>query len=90
MPYQLLHECPSKNYLFVELTEYRSLAKVYCIGIKLPLGWKLLVKGVGNKTGPYDYLEHSVPLIMGEFSKVDCGIKKEKWADLRLRDAQPV
>ena len=42
-----------------------------------------------TKTGSANYLGHSVPLIRGEFSKVDYGIKKEKSADLRLRDAQP-
>ena len=41
-------------------------------------------RGAENKTGSSNYLGHSVPLIMGEFSKVDYGIKKKKSADLRL------
>ena len=43
-----------------------------------------------TKKDSSNYLGHSVPLIRGEFSKVDYGIKKEKSADLRLRDAQSV
>ena len=46
-------------------------------------------RGVENKAGYSNYLGHSVPLIRGEFSKVDYGIKKEKSANLRPRDAQP-
>ena len=46
-------------------------------------------RGVENKAGSSNYLGHPVPLIGGEFNKEDYGIKKEKWADLRLRDAQP-
>ena len=42
-------------------------AKVYWIGIEIPLGKKLLVKGVGNKTAPSDYLEQPAPLLGGEF-----------------------
>ena len=56
---------------------------------KIPLVQKLLSKGGGDKAGSSNYLGHPVPLIRGEFSKVDYGIKKEKSADLRLRDAQP-
>jgi len=55
---------------------------------KIPLVQKLWGRG-GNKAGSSNYLGHSVPLIRGEFSKVDYCIKKEKSADLRLRDAQP-
>ena len=28
-----------------------------------------MMKGVGNKTGPFDYIEHPVPLFGGEFSE---------------------
>ncbi|MBT96842.1 hypothetical protein CMI49_01975 [Candidatus Pacearchaeota archaeon] len=29
----------------------------------------LLIKGMGNKTGPFDYLGHPVPLFLGESKK---------------------
>ena len=46
-------------------------------------------RAVGNKIASFFYLGHLVSLLAGEFSKEDYGIKKEKWADFRLRDAQP-
>jgi hypothetical protein len=42
---KLFHKLSFITFIFVELHEQRSLAKVYCIGIELPLGEKLLVKG---------------------------------------------
>jgi hypothetical protein len=48
-----------------------------------------LFKEGGEQNRPFYYLGYSIPLTRGEFSKVDYGIKKEKSADLRLRDAQP-
>ena len=30
--------------------------------------------GVGNKTGPIDYIEHSVPLLREEFGKQDSNL----------------
>ena len=54
---------------------------------KIPLVQKLW--GRGGKAGSSNYLGHPVPLFGGGFSKVDYCIKKEKSADLRLRDAQP-
>ena len=54
-----------KNYLFVELHEQVSIAKVHWIEIVLSLGKKILVKGVGYKTGTSDYLEQPVPLLWG-------------------------
>ena len=45
VPYQLLHECPSKNYLFVEFPEHLSISKKYYIETKLPLVENYLSKG---------------------------------------------
>ena len=50
VPYQLLHECPSKNYLFFELTEHLSIAKVRYMVICYPLVRNFWSKAVGNKT----------------------------------------
>ena len=50
-PQKLFHEHASITYTFVELHEQGSVAKVYCIGIKLPLGEKLFIKGVGEQNG---------------------------------------
>ena len=36
-----------------------------------PNSSELAIEGVGNKTGPLDYLEHPVPLLGGEISKQD-------------------
>ena len=46
-------------------------AKRRCIeiGITQSFGEKLMMKGVGKKTGPFDYIEHPVPLFGGEFSE---------------------
>ena len=44
-----LHKYPSKNYLFVELHEQGSVAKVHRIEIVLSLGEKILVKGPGEQ-----------------------------------------
>ena len=33
-------------------------------------------RGVGNKTGPLDYLEHHVPLFRGELGKQDSFVSK--------------
>ena len=63
MPYQSLHECPSKNNHFVELPEHRSVAKKHLIEAVQALGEKLLIQGVDNKTSYFDYLEHHVPLL---------------------------
>ena len=46
-------------------------------------------RGYGETKQVLSTIKDSVPLIRGESSKVDYGIKKEKSADLRLRDAQP-
>ena len=61
--YQLLHENPSKNYLFVELHEHRSVAKKYWIELNSPLERNCSSRGWGNKTGPITDIEHSTPLL---------------------------
>ena len=35
-----------------------------------------MMKGVGNKTDPYDYLGHLVPLLGGEFSEQESYLSK--------------
>ena len=46
-------------------------------------------RAVGNKIASFLYLGHLISLLGGKFSKEDYGIKKEKWAELILWDAQP-
>ena len=41
-----------------------------------PNSSEFAIEGVGNKTGPLDYLEHPVPLLGGEISKQDSYVSK--------------
>ena len=67
VPYQSLHECPSKNYHFVELPEHRSVAKKHLIEAVQALGEKLLIQGVGHKRALFVFYEHPTSLFGGGF-----------------------
>ena len=75
-PQKLFHELSFITFIFVELHEQRSVAKVYCIGIKLPLDLKLLVNGGGEQNRLFRLSRTSRPTTMEEFSKQDSYVSK--------------